>query len=102
MKKLQLFMFGALVIANASVFLNTSFAQEPIKNSVQTEENNCHSFAWNLAAAQKGDAQAQYDLGMMYLNGDDVKVDNKQAINWLKVSSQQNKCRSSLSFSRNV
>ena len=36
MKKLQLFMFGSLVIANSSVFLNTSFAQEPIKNSVQT------------------------------------------------------------------
>ena len=59
MKNLQLFVFAALVIANASVFSNSSFAQEPTKNSIQTEQNHCNSFAWNLAAAQKGDAQAQ-------------------------------------------
>ena len=77
MKNLQLLIFGALVIANASVFSNSSFAQEPIKNPIQTEQSTCHSFAWNLAVAQKGDAQAQYNLGMMYLNSDDVKADSK-------------------------
>src|SRR5450830_3436 len=37
-------------------------------------------------AAQEGDVKAEYNLGLMYLNGDGVKQDNAEALKWFKAS----------------
>ena len=42
-----------------------------------------------LTEAEKGDAQAQRNLGMMYLNGNQVKKDRKEAAKWLRKSAEQ-------------
>jgi len=43
----------------------------------------------HLAKAEKGDAQAQYSLGMMYSNGNQVKKDFKKAAKWWLKSAEQ-------------
>ena len=42
-----------------------------------------------LAEAEKGDAKAQRNLGMMYFNGNQVKKDNKAAAKWWHKSAAQ-------------
>ena len=42
-----------------------------------------------LAAAEKGDAQAQYNLGWCYVNGDGVAKDLKQAVYWYRKAADQ-------------
>jgi len=42
-----------------------------------------------LTEAEKGDAQAQRNLGMMYFNGNQVKKDRKEAAKWLRKSAEQ-------------
>ena len=39
--------------------------------------------------AEKGDAEAQYNLGLMYYDGDDVAKDYKQAVKWFSKSADQ-------------
>ena len=39
--------------------------------------------------AKKGDAEAQYNLGLMYYDGDDVTKDYKQAVQWFSKSADQ-------------
>ena len=39
---------------------------------------------WYTKAAEAGDAEAQYTLGMMYLNGTGVPVDLMAAANWIE------------------
>ncbi|HUC61592.1 MAG TPA: tetratricopeptide repeat protein [Alphaproteobacteria bacterium] len=36
--------------------------------------------------AENGDAEAQYDLGIMYLNGQGVKQDTAEAIKWFSIA----------------
>ena len=40
--------------------------------------------------AYKGDARAQYQLGMRYLNGDGVDPDPQIAVVWLRMAAVQN------------
>jgi hypothetical protein len=40
-------------------------------------------------AAVKGDARAQYSLGIMYFDGIGVKQDRKEAVIWLKKAADQ-------------
>jgi hypothetical protein len=42
-----------------------------------------------LTEAEKEDAQAQRNLGMMYFNGNQVKKDRKEAAKWLRISAEQ-------------
>lgn len=88
MKKLPQFIFSTLFIVNVAVFSTASFATP--ETSQQIAQEDCHSFVWNLDAAKNGDATAQYQLGMMYFNGDQVTVDTKLAKQWLEASAEQN------------
>ncbi len=51
---------------------------------VQQDDNL--AFKWYSAAAEKGAASAQYNLGDMYSNGWGVPVDNVQAYDWFSVA----------------
>ena len=39
--------------------------------------------------AEQGDATAQYNLGVMYANGEGVIQDYKQAVKWFRLSAEQ-------------
>lgn len=39
--------------------------------------------------AQKGDAQAQVDLGLAYANGDGVDQDWQEAVKWFHLAAEQ-------------
>ena len=41
------------------------------------------------AAAEQGDAEAQYNLGLMYLEGQGVKQDNVEAYAWIRTAAAQ-------------
>jgi hypothetical protein len=41
------------------------------------------------ALAAKGDANAQFDLGMMYQNGDGVTAEDKEAFGWFRKAAEQ-------------
>ncbi|MBR6901213.1 MAG: SEL1-like repeat protein [Synergistaceae bacterium] len=47
------------------------------------------SFNDVLKKAQKGDAEAQYKLGLMYDNGDGVTQDYSEAVKWIRKAAQQ-------------
>ena len=40
------------------------------------------AFAWTQKAADQGDTEAQYNLGVMYYNGDGVAQNFQQALAW--------------------
>ena len=39
--------------------------------------------------AEKGEAEYQYDLGMMYINGEELKQDYAEGLKWLKLAAAQ-------------
>ena len=39
--------------------------------------------------AAAGDAEAQYELGICYLNGEDIKLDEEAAVLWFQISAEQ-------------
>lgn len=47
-----------------------------------------------LPVAASGDAQAQYNVAIMYETGDGTKVDNKQAVKWLLKAAEQGHAQS--------
>lgn len=46
-------------------------------------------FSKTLPLAEKNDPAAQYDIGVMYLRGRGVSIDNSKAIQWLKKAANQ-------------
>ena len=44
---------------------------------------------WYEKAAEQGDAEAQYNLGVMYENGQGVDVNYKKAIEWYEKAAEQ-------------
>jgi len=42
-----------------------------------------------LPLAEQGDADAQFNLGLMYQKGQGVPQDNKEAVKWLRLSAEQ-------------
>lgn len=45
-------------------------------------------FSENLADARDGDADAQYEVGIMYLKGQGIHADRDKAIEWLKAAAE--------------
>ncbi len=94
MKKFNMIVCSTLLLINAAVYSGSVYAE--------TTSGPCHSFAWNQAAAQKGDADAQYQLAMMYFNGDDVKTDHQKAQQWLEQAAAQNNVQAQYRWSVNL
>jgi TPR repeat protein len=44
-------------------------------------------------AAEQGDAMAQFNLGLMYANGDGVAADPVEAVKWYRLSAEQGNAR---------
>ncbi|MDD2800979.1 MAG: protein kinase [Methylobacter sp.] len=54
-----------------------------------TPEKIAKAFRWYQKAAELGDAQAQYNLGVMYQKGRNVPVDMDKAFSWYQKSANQ-------------
>lgn len=54
---------------------------------VDNEQTN--SFATLEQSAKQGDAQAQFQLGLLYFKGDEVQQDYKQAKDWFEKAAKQ-------------
>lgn len=87
----------SLTVLCAALFIQTvAFADSTpssILNTTATAKEisyDCQSLAWNLAAANKGDVEAQYQVGMKYFNGEEVQADQKLAQQWLKIAAEHN------------
>jgi subtilisin family serine protease len=52
-----------------------------------------------LALAKQGDAKEQYNLALMYIDGEGVRKDVKEAARWLRLSADQGYARSQLLLS---
>jgi len=53
-----------------------------VSNCRISNENLCHK-------AESEDASTQYDIGVMYYNGQDVKQDYQTALEWYTKSAEQ-------------
>ncbi|HTD06148.1 tetratricopeptide repeat protein [Undibacterium sp.] len=51
-------------------------------------------------AAKKGNSDAQFNLGLMYVNGEGVKRDYDQALRWYEQSAVQGNARAQLNYGR--
>ena len=58
--------------------------------SMPANANEAHSFNAMVALANKGDAEAQYHVGMMYNNGIGTQRDPRQAFEWFQKSAASN------------
>ena len=76
-----------------AVALATAPAFSDFKNGVYTVENRDYETAFSVAdlqpLAEQGDADAQFYLGGLYVNGSGVLQDYKEAMKWWKLSAQQ-------------
>ncbi|MFZ6720722.1 tetratricopeptide repeat protein [Undibacterium sp. Ji49W] len=52
------------------------------------------------AAANKGNADAQFNLGLMYLNGEGIEQDYKQAMSWFEQSASKDNVRAQVNLGR--
>ena len=44
---------------------------------------------WFRLAAEQGDAPAQHNLGVSYLNGEGVLQDDREAVKWFRLAAEQ-------------
>src|SRR6476619_3867744 len=58
--------------------------------SMPANANDAGTFNAMVALANKGDAEAQYHVGMMYNNGIGTQKDPKQALEWFQKSAASN------------
>ena len=58
--------------------------------SLAAKADDIDSFNAMVALAEKGDAEAQYHVGMMYNNGIGTQQDRKQALGWFQKSAASN------------
>jgi TPR repeat protein len=54
-----------------------------------TKQDLRKGIEWMRKAARKGDAKAQYNLGMAYLDGEGVRVNRRNARVWFDKAAKQ-------------
>ena len=52
-------------------------------------KDNAEAARWFRLAAEQGDADAQYNLGVMYANGKGVLKDAAEAVRWYRLAAEQ-------------
>ena len=53
------------------------------------EQDHEEAVKWYRKAADQGDADAQFNLGVMYYNGEGVPEDDKEAVKWWRKAAEQ-------------
>ena len=57
--------------------------------SLKYEVNKKEALKWYKKAAEQGYGEAQYNLGLMYDNGEGVEINKQEAIKWYKKSAKK-------------
>ena len=60
--------------------------------------DNVPDFKKTLQAAEQGFAAAQYNLGVMYDNGQGVRQDDAQAVQWYRKAAEQGHAKAQYNF----
>lgn len=83
-----------LILFSCAISLTYSTISNAAVSSSINED--CQSVAWYTAAAEQGNAIAQDKLGMLYLNGDEVKSNYKKGFELLNKAAQQDNIQAQL------
>ena len=63
--------------------------QKVLAEFSEAEKSSSQSFQLNLSKANQGDADAQFNLALLYLHGRGTPQDMKQAVYWYKKAAEQ-------------
>ena len=80
------------VLAALSLFVISKMTYSWIKSDSwigSESENHTLEYKLNLSSAEKGDATAQFNLGVMYDNGQGVEQDYAEAVKWYRKAAMQ-------------
>ena len=58
-------------------------------NGEGVPQDYAEAVKWYRLAAEQGDANAQYNLGLMYDNGQGVPQDYAEAVKWYRLAAEQ-------------
>ena len=92
MKKFLFFLFISLSLPMISPAQNTNItAEEAKKKGNEYYDNKIYKEAvkWYRIAADQGNANAQYNLGLMYYNGYGLTKDYVEAVKWYRKAADQ-------------
>jgi len=89
-----LFLFSGSVFADDFQFLflfSGSVFADDFQDATDAYERKDYETAYKLILplAEQGDAQAQYNLGVMYDKGRGVPQDYKEAVKWYRLAAEQ-------------
>jgi TPR repeat protein len=59
------------------------------KRGLGVKQDDVQAMYWFGKAAEQGNAQAQFNLGLMYGDGRGVKQDDAQAVHWYRLAAEQ-------------
>ena len=62
------------------------------------EQDDAKAMEWYLKAAEQGNAEAQYELGVMYYNGRGAEQDYEEAFKWYLKAAEQGHARAQLNL----
>ena len=81
------FIFVALAIAVTPV----AAVSGPLEDGLEAAESGDYATALKLLRplAEQGHAEAQYNLGVMYRNGQGVPHDDAEAVKWYRLAAEQ-------------
>ncbi len=83
---------GPVVVARADAECGAALSAEDCFNRgrcAEQDRKNHEAARWFRRAAERGHAEAQYHLGLMYLNGQGVRQAYDAAAHWLRESAEQ-------------
>ena len=94
MKLTKTLLTTALFGASLFSFHSTAWADTPeqqLQQGLEATKRGDYQTAFKLwlPLAEQGDASAQFNLGMMYDNGQGVKQDDVEAVKWYRQAAEQ-------------
>jgi TPR repeat protein len=82
---------AAILVFGIALFVGSVMRQTLIKVLMLAIGNGDYAEAvkWFRLSAEQGYAKAQYNLALMYANGQGVSQDYKEAVKWYRLSAEQ-------------
>jgi uncharacterized protein len=82
---------AALVAVAAALLLSTTVSANDIDDAIQSMRagNFAEAYCILKPYAERGDAEAQYNIGWMYLNGYGLAMNDKLALKWWQRASDK-------------
>jgi len=80
------------IILLFALLTNFSFGTNPFKTLVNFKAQHAQtkSFDYIMSFAKKGNANAQFDLALLYLNGKGIQKDARRAFKWFHKAARKN------------